>query len=117
MTNYSTAIVSALIADSAVSNLASTRIYLEFPPANAAFPCVVFSQTINANSGADNLVKSQVVFFNVECLVRGSTAWTLAAAVEAVFIAQGYVMQYAQDAPPADGLFQVSMKFQTVREV
>lgn len=117
MTNYSTAIVAALLANSAVSNIVGTKIFLEYPPTDAAFPCVTFSQSIQADTGADNLIKSQVVFFNVECWVRNGSAWALASAVETVFVAQGYVCQSAQDAPPSGGLYQVIMKFQNTKEV
>lgn len=117
MLDYSAAIVAALIADTAVANIVSTKVFLEYPPTAASFPCVTFSQSISANGSADNLLKSVGVIFDCECWVRNGSAWPLAIAVESVFAAQGYICQAAQDVPPADGLFQVSMKFVNTKEV
>ena len=118
MLSQSASIGAALLADSAVKAIVSTRVYQEEPPAKAVFPCLAYAESQTAAAAADNAIYANDVTFDIDAFAAGS-AWTLATAITACMDGFGYLCSRAQSAGMvADGtIHQVSMTFTNIKEV
>ena len=117
MHSQSDTVGAALLADTAVAAIVGTKVYQEQPPATAAFPCVVYSESQSPAGTADNAVFANSVTFDIEAYSAGS-AWPLAEAVINCMAGIGYTCSAAQSAGMVgDGtIHQISMTFINSKE-